>query len=194
MRLWMLSGGTVAAATAMGLTLGSYAVSPQRSPLDQHVEEPISTDFAAAPVAMSDPGPQTISCTGCGPTLAERRYAADMAGYDSYAMIDGGSSDPMVQDYMAQDYGALPPESSLQEATLVKAPVPTIHQLPPNVVRFADGPSPAERPAMPASRPASQPAARSAMRVALGGQQNRADAPPRSTMTQPAMTAPASAY
>ena len=28
MRLWMLSGTTVAAATAMGLTLGSYAVSP----------------------------------------------------------------------------------------------------------------------------------------------------------------------
>lgn len=187
MRLWMLSGGTVAAAAAMGLTLGSYATSPQRSPLDQQVEEPISTDFAAAPVAMSDPGPQTISCTGCGPTLAERRYAADMAGYDSYAMIDGGSSDPVVRDYMAQEYDAPDYAMHAQERTddgtaMNTAPIPTIHQLPPNVVRFADSPSAAERTEPPV-----------AQRIAMGEAATSA-ASPRSAVVQPVRTQSASAY
>lgn len=167
MRLWMLSGTTVAAATAMGLTLGSYAVSPQRSPLERDAEPSLYTDFEAPVADAADPGPRTIHCTGCGPTLADRRHAAAMAGYDDYGMVDGGSSDPVVQDYLAAadaDMG--------YAATPVEAPVPVIHQLPPNVVRFADAPSPAARPhqaVAPAQESAQAPgqASRPAMRVAL---------------------------
>lgn len=57
MRLWMLSGTTVAAATAMGLTLGSYAVSPQRSPLERDAEPSLYTDFEAPVADAADPGP-----------------------------------------------------------------------------------------------------------------------------------------
>ncbi|WP_157078253.1 hypothetical protein [Sphingobium abikonense] len=194
MRLWMLSCGTVAAAAAMGLTLGSYAISPQRSPLDQPDEEPISTDFSAAPVAMPDAGPQVIHCTGCGPTLADRRYAADMAGYDSYAMVDGDSSDPVVRDYMAQDYDAADYAMHAQDSTddgtaMNTAPIPTIHQLPPNVVRFADSPSAAER----TEPPVAQRLAHPALRVAMGDAATSA-ASPRSAVVQPVRTQSASAY
>lgn len=90
-----------------------------------------------------------------------------MAGYDDYGMVDGGSSDPVVQDYLAAadaDMG--------YAATPVEASVPVIHQLPPNVVRFADAPSPATRPhqaVAPSQDSAQAPAqpSRPAMRVAL---------------------------
>ena len=56
-------------------------------------------------------------------------------------------------------------------ATPVEASVPVIHQLPPNVVRFADAPSPAARPhqavAPQVSAQAPAQASRPAMRVAL---------------------------
>ena len=166
MRLWMLSGTTVAAATAMGLTLGSYAVSPQRSPLERDAEPSLYTDFEAPVAKAADPGPRTIHCTGCGPTLADRRHAAAMAGYDDYGMVDGGSSDPVVQDYLAAADGDMG-----YAAAPVEAPVPVIHQLPPNVVRFADAPSPAARPhqaVAPSQDSAQAPAqpSRPAMRVA----------------------------
>lgn len=128
MRLWMVSATTMSAAAAMGLALGSYVTSPQRSPLERPdmVEALAPTDDAA--LASADPGPMEIHCTGCGPTLADRHYAAQMAGMDSEGMMSG-SNDPVVQDYLAQAQ-AMPPVDD--------APPPRID--PPKIqsVRYAD--------------------------------------------------------
>ena len=128
MRLWMLSATTMTAAAAMGLALGSYVTSPQRSPLER-LDDPYDaaqTSEAAPPPA--DPGPTEIHCTGCGPTLADRHYAAQMAGLDGDGMISG-SDDPVVQDYLA-DSPDVPP--------VAEAPPPSSPSPPVNVVRFAD--------------------------------------------------------
>ena len=109
---WMMSGMTLAASVAMGLGLGSYVTSPQKTAVPAEVWSPDDDNsYAEAGRAASmfgdsgtgDRGPAVIRCTGCGPTLTERRFAADMAGMDSDGLIEG-SSDPLVQDYLAQDY------------------------------------------------------------------------------------------
>ncbi|WP_141249501.1 hypothetical protein [Sphingobium sp. D43FB] len=103
---------TLAASVAMGLGLGSYVTSPQKTAVPAEVWSPDDDNsYAEAGRAASmfgdsgtgDRGPAVIRCTGCGPTLTERRFAADMAGMDSDGLIEG-SSDPLVQDYLAQDY------------------------------------------------------------------------------------------
>ena len=126
---WMMSGMTVAASVAMGLGLGSYVTSPQKtavsaeewSPDDDnsYVEAGRSASIFGDS-GTSDRGPATIRCTGCGPTLTERRFAADMAGMDSDGLIEG-RSDPLVQDYLAQDHPAT--DDSLMIDTASEKPV-----------------------------------------------------------------------
>lgn len=135
MHHWMLSGMTLAAATVMGLGLGVYVTSPQSSALPgdggavyTETGDSDASDYAFNP---ADHGPSEIRCTGCGPSLAERRSALDMAGLDVDGMIDG-MSDPVVRDYLAQEAEA---------DTAVPAPPPPspVHQLPQPIARFAAG-------------------------------------------------------
>lgn len=98
---WMMAGVTAAASTILGLSLGSYATSPQRSAaMDDFAIEtaaamPSDTDSASyAPVQQ---GPALIRCTGCGPTLADRRWHADMAAMDDVEDM-GDPIDPVYAD------------------------------------------------------------------------------------------------
>jgi hypothetical protein len=129
MHFWMSAGGTVAAASLMGLGLGGYVTSPQgRSPADAPVAESAYDSQPLADAAMASPDrPVAIHCTGCGPTLAERRWKADMAGLNA----DGMPSDD--SDLMEQDYqSAEAPENLLPDV-----PASPVHPLPPQVTRFA---------------------------------------------------------
>lgn len=147
MPLWMSGGVTVAAAAVMGLSLGSYATSPQGySPADEPAMAVAAEEEAPAFVdggGSMQQGPAFIQCTGCGPTLAERRWQADMAGYDPDGMIRG-TSDPVVEDYQARDV--------VEDAVLAAAPS-SIHQLPPSIVRFAAGQTPPPAVTQPAMVP-----------------------------------------
>ena len=120
---WMMSGMTLAASVAMGLGLGSYVTSPQKTAVsaeewspdeDNSYVEAGRTASMFGDSGTSDRGPAVIRCTGCGPTLTERRFAADMAGIE-------GSSDPYVQDYLAQDHPAT--DDSLMIDTASEKPV-----------------------------------------------------------------------
>ena len=124
---WMMSGMTVAASVAMGLGLGSYVTSPQKTAVsagewspdeDNSYVEAGRTASMFGDSGTGDRGPAVIRCTGCGPTLTERRFAADMAGMDSDGLIEG-SSDPLVQDYLAQDY-PVTDDSLMHDATSEK--------------------------------------------------------------------------
>ena len=99
MQHWILSGVTVAAATVMGLGLGAYVTSPQssapRTQKDVAYAEPSDSSLSDQVADPAGRGPAIIRCTGCGPTLAERRMASDMAGLDADGMIDG-TSDPVT--------------------------------------------------------------------------------------------------
>lgn len=128
MRLWILSATTVTAAAAMGLTLGSYVTSPQRSSLDGPDPLDAYAQASEAPPPMADPGPREIRCTGCGPTLADRQYAAQMAGWDGDGMISG-SEDSTTQDYLAQAEDMPPVDDT---------PLPRIDRPQVQSVRFAD--------------------------------------------------------
>ncbi|MEC3950676.1 hypothetical protein [Sphingobium sp. HWE2-09] len=127
--VWTSMGATVVAAAVMGLSLGFYVTSPQgaaRADSD-YVDMPTGDETASeTSVAMQD-GPGAIHCTGCGPTLADRRWQADMAGLDADSMIDGSSSDPVVRDYEA----AAMPEDLMPDT----APA-AVRPLSPQVARF----------------------------------------------------------
>ena len=144
MHFWIGSGATIAAAAAMGLGLGIYVTSPQ--PPARAVADSEWDNLDAAPPQtpqIVEAGPTVIRCTGCGPTLEERRMAADMAGLDADGMV-GESRDPLVKDYLAQE------EVPVESATLGDPP------LPPPTVRI-HRPSPPAR--FAASEPAAQPVA-----------------------------------
>lgn len=155
MQYWMLSGMTVAVATVIGLGLGAYVTSPQSVALpgDAGAIYAASGDSSLPDYAISpaDRGPGEIRCTGCGPSLADRRRASDMAGLDADGMIEG-TSDPVVRAYLTQG----------EEAdTAFPAPPPPspVHQLPEAIARFAAGaepqsppmPQPAQEGAIPAT-------------------------------------------
>lgn len=128
-RFWLFSMTSAGAALVSGLGLGFYATTPPRMAFGElEATRPIAQGTDAAPSLADLNGPVEIRCTGCGPTLAQRQMAMMMGGWDGY-------SDPVVQDYAAQDYGA-PDEPMLPEADAQPSP---IHQLPANVDRFAAG-------------------------------------------------------
>lgn len=125
---WLGTGATLGAAAVLGLGLGSYVTSPQAPARaasatidtgvdDQTVEEARFTN---------DKGPSAIHCTGCGPTLADRRWKADMAGLDAATPIDAS-------------YDVPPDDYAMESAA--EPPVPVRH-LPPQVTRFAAGDAP----------------------------------------------------
>jgi hypothetical protein len=154
MHYWMLSGMTVAVATVVGLGLGAYVTSPHAPglPVDAGTVYAASDDSSTPNYAISpaDRGPVEIRCTGCGPSLADRRRALDMAGLDADGMIEG-TSDPIVRDYLAQGEAA--------EAAFPPPPPPSPdHQLPEPIARFAAGqdatPPPVLQPAVGGAVPA----------------------------------------
>ncbi|MCI4590974.1 hypothetical protein MOK15_12835 [Sphingobium sp. BYY-5] len=130
MRLWMLSTITMVAATAMGLALGGYVTSAQRSPLERATGFYEQADSGDAPHAVeaSTMSPVAIRCTGCGPTLAERRSAADMARWTGNSMI-AESPDPVEQDYLAE----------AEPLPIREAPPALVHPLPASIARFEEG-------------------------------------------------------
>lgn len=133
MRFWTCSGALLTGGVVLGLVAGGYATHlPPRDlsdPISDTSIEQAPTEPGFASLSAADQGPGIIRCKGCGPTLAERRMAADNAGWDPDGMITG-SSDPVVADYMAQEQPASAP---------VDYPSSDLHRLPVNIQRFADG-------------------------------------------------------
>ena len=126
---WMSAGATLGAAAMMGVSLGGYVTSPQ-SPThgtDDYMNAAIDDQTASDTSFAVEKGPGAIHCTGCGPTLAERRWQADMAGLDLNAMR-GESGDPALRDYEAEQ-----PREDVMPATM---PLP-VRIVPPQVTRFA---------------------------------------------------------
>lgn len=116
-RFWIFCAGSIGIAAGLGLGLGGYAVGEgpvgwRTEPTAAALSDPIAAPPAAPPAAA--PGPAIIRCKGCGPTLAERRMAADIAELNGAelngAELDGagldgggliaGTRDPVVRDYM----------------------------------------------------------------------------------------------
>lgn len=153
MHHWIVSGMTVAVATVMGLGLGAYVTSPQAPalPADAGTVYAASDDSSASSYSISptDRGPSDIRCTGCGPSLADRRVALDRTGLDADGMIEG-TSDPIVRDYLAQ--------GEETEAAFPAPPPSPVHQLPEPIARFAAGqvvtPPPVLQPAVESPVPA----------------------------------------
>ncbi|MEJ7927719.1 hypothetical protein WG908_13265 [Sphingobium sp. AN641] len=124
----------MAASLCLGLGLGHYATTMPMRDVNYDLPEVAEDDLLPPPLAAGAlNGPARIICKGCGPTLAERRFAADMAALDADAMVHG-SRDPAVVDYMRDDvpdpYPAVYPPAA--------EPSP-VHRLPASVQRFADG-------------------------------------------------------
>ena len=123
-RFLLFSCACAGVALTGGYGLGLYATTSPRAA----VETPLPQAAMVEGDAPSDlNGPALVECKGCGPTLADRQMAANMAGWD-------GMNDPVVRDYTADyvtqddamqaDYGAPP------------APVPTS---PASIEGFAAG-------------------------------------------------------
>lgn len=129
-RFWMGSGALIGGSAMLGLAMGAFVTSQPPRNLPGYASN-ISDDIGdSSALASTEPdgGPGEIICKGCGPTLAERRMTADNPGWDADGMI-GGTKDPVVADYMAQEDKAPP----------VELPRSDVHRLPVNIQRFADG-------------------------------------------------------
>jgi hypothetical protein len=101
-RFWLTSATAMGVAAVIGFGLGSFAV---RTPATRWDGDPpaLATSVEDLTETESDlRGPVAVHCTGCGPTLAERDRAKDLAGADMDGMI-GGTTDPVVRDYLAED-------------------------------------------------------------------------------------------
>lgn len=137
-RFWLFSLASAGAALTSGLGLGLYATtSPRTAAIDY--EETTSAargEEGAALWEITDDGPAEVKCTGCGPTLAQRQMTSMMGNWDGY-------DDPAVRDYERQEIQL--PEDLL--ADVPDVPLPPMHQLPPNVERFAAGDATAPQPA-----------------------------------------------
>jgi hypothetical protein len=136
-RFWLFSMASAGVALASGLGLGLYATTPPRVAFDD-----VESSYSAPQESVAQPdttglnGPTEITCRGCGPTLADRQMAAMMSGGWT------GYDDPVVRDYMAQDYQ--PDEDQPLQPEYVQAT--PIRQLPANIERFAAGESDAPQP------------------------------------------------
>lgn len=128
-RFWTGSAALIGGSAILGLTMGSFATRlPPREVISYASTTSDERDDSLSAVSSEpDHGPGEIICKGCGPTLAERRMAADNPGWDPDGMIDG-PDDPVAADYDAQDVTV--PAPSAPSAT---------HRLPANIQRFADG-------------------------------------------------------
>ncbi|AMK24994.1 hypothetical protein K426_20325 [Sphingobium sp. TKS] len=123
-RFWLFSCVSAGVALTGGYGLGLYATTPPKTATETPLPEAVLPEDAAYdPVKLT--GPAVIHCKGCGPTLADRQMAADMAGWD-------GMNDPVVRDYAAQDV--------VSEADDVEPPPPA-RTLPASIERFVAGES-----------------------------------------------------
>jgi hypothetical protein len=123
-RFWLFS--LVCAGTALtgGYGLGLYATTQPRAGMETPLPEAAVPEEAGHdPAGLT--GPATIRCEGCGPTLADRQMAADMAGWD-------GADDPAWRDYAARED---------EDRTGYAEPPPPVRILPASVERFAAGES-----------------------------------------------------
>lgn len=95
------AGGAIALAlgASAGLGLGYYATGDgpvglaERNPASSFSADPITPDadpeLAQMAVQQQIQEPDTITCVGCGPGIAERRMMAQQAAYDRYiALVD----------------------------------------------------------------------------------------------------------
>ncbi|WP_311268891.1 hypothetical protein [Sphingobium sp. WCS2017Hpa-17] len=125
---WMGTGVTLGVAAVLGFGLGSYVTSPQAPAraASATIDTAIDDDGVEEAGFTTQKGPGAIHCTGCGPTLAERRWKADMAGLDSVGPMDTSYEVP------SDDYAM---------ATVVEPPVP-VNPLPPKITRFVSGDTP----------------------------------------------------
>ncbi|WP_336967753.1 hypothetical protein [Sphingobium aromaticiconvertens] len=129
-RFWMASAALIGGSVMLGLAVGSFATSQPPRVLPGYagtINDDVG-DSSALANSRPDKGPGEIVCKGCGPTLAERRMAADNPGWDADGMIEG-TSDPVVAEYLTQEVKAPP----------VERPPSDMHRLPANIQRFADG-------------------------------------------------------
>lgn len=146
-RFWMLGSGTMVAAACAGLLLGGYVTTQPRSALagdsadyakmfeagDEADVDAAATGDLGLSMAPTEP----VVCKGCGPTLSDRRFAADMAGLDADGYVTG-STDAIVRDYLADE--PLPPPADLLGPIEPRpAPAARVAPLPPAVVRIARG-------------------------------------------------------
>ncbi|EQB01303.1 hypothetical protein L286_16055 [Sphingobium sp. HDIP04] len=123
-RFWLFSCACAGAALTGGFGLGLYATTPPRLGTETVLPQAVSPDGADYDMMSANlAGPAVIRCDGCGPTLADRQMAADMAGWD-------GMNDPVVRDYAAQDDEMTPDHAE---------PPPPVRMLPASIERFADG-------------------------------------------------------
>lgn len=147
-RFWLLGSGTIVAAACAGMVLGGYATTQPRGVSGG------ASDYDMALVERGASGAQDmadgsgsfgsgmrpsepITCKGCGPTLADRRFAADMAGLDADGYVTG-TTDAIVQDYLRDE--SLPPPADLLEPVKARpAPAARVAPLPATIVRIALG-------------------------------------------------------
>ncbi|WP_232307413.1 MULTISPECIES: hypothetical protein [Sphingobium] len=109
-----------------GYGLGLYATTPPRLGTETPLPDAVAPDGSDHDPTSADlNGPAIIHCSGCGPTLADRQMAADMAGWS-------GMSDPLVRDYAARDE---PNQTDYAD------PPPPVRTLPASIERLAAGES-----------------------------------------------------
>lgn len=145
-RFWLLGSGTMVAAACVGLLLGGFATTTPRgtgmsgaAAYDAMLAEgdgPGAGASASGDLGLSMTPTMPVVCKGCGPTLSDRRFAADMAGLEADSYVTG-STDAIVQDYLTDD--PPPPVDLLEPVEPRPAPVVRVAPLPPAVVRIARG-------------------------------------------------------
>jgi len=155
-RFWLLGSGTMIGAACVGLLLGGYATTTPRGTgmsgasdyeaMLAEGEGPGAGASASGDLGLTMAPTMPVVCKGCGPTLADRRFAADMAGLDADSYVTG-STDAIVQDYLTDD--PPPPVDLLEQVEARPAPVVQVAPLPPAVVRIARGGQLTERAPMP---------------------------------------------
>ncbi|WP_022683305.1 hypothetical protein [Sphingobium bisphenolivorans] len=147
-RFWLFSLACSGAALTGGLGLGVYATTPQKLPWAETVlpEATIHQD-AYDPAELT--GPAIVKCSGCGPTLADRQMATDMAGWDA-------SNDPMWHDYNSQpnyeqaNYDAEPEAPAAQPLPVSVERYATEGSTQPWPVKVAQAPAPDDQSTTPA--------------------------------------------
>ncbi len=118
-RFWLFSCASAGVALTGGYGLGLYATTSPRAWVETALPEATTrNDPPYETAALS--GPAIIHCKGCGPTLADRQMAAEMAGWN-------GMNDPAVREYASQDE-EIPVD--------VVEPPPRVRTLPASVERF----------------------------------------------------------
>ena len=140
---WMPIGATLAAAMVMGVGLGAFVTSQPQAAADEQADPaPYDPSIAREADDTAMRGPVEVKCTGCGPTLEERRWQADMAHLNAERGISE-STDRMARD----DDARLPADDAPTAAAPVDIATP-VDPLPDNVARFArgEGAGPALRP------------------------------------------------